>query len=223
METQSELIERKIQATRGAAIAFIAERFRDELEARLEKLEGPCEHDGQVVIPEKGVREAAFDAFSADLPPTDVRSAEVVTPAIVFVDVICPLCKGTARVVATLAAELRVGGGDSELHIKAKASKSAHSCGQQTMIDVPEEEKVDAEKEAALEAVEDILEEPPVVSPKRSRKPKIAPVAEEVCPFPGCTFAADHVGAHSPTMAEDLPPDAGDDDPAQPWNAGGAN
>jgi len=214
METQSELIERKILATRTAAIQFVEERFREELEARVVTLVGG-DHDGAKVVSEEDTRHAAYAAFHELLPPTDVRSAEVVTPAIVFVDVVCPRCKESARVTAALTAELRVSTSEGELHIKAKASKSSHTCGQLTVINAPEEESIDPEAAAAVAAAEDILEEPPEPEEKpkrRSRRAIVQPdeptVEEEKCPAPGCTLPAEHTGAHTPTMQDDLPPDA---------------
>lgn len=216
METQSELIDRKIAATRAGAIAYVEERLREELEARVITLVGG-DHDGAKVVSEEDVRRAAFAAFHAILPPTDVRTAEVVTPAVVFVDVVCPRCKEAARVTAAITAELRVSTSESELHIKAKASKAAHTCGQLTVLEVPDEEKIDAEAEAAVDAAEDILEaaaeEEPPEKPKRTRKPKI-----EACPFPGCVLGAEHPGDHdAPKLRDDsLPPDVGDEGTSEP-------
>jgi phage FluMu protein Com len=202
MESQSELIERKIQNTRRGALEFVKEALHDRLEPQFVTLVGG-DHDGAKVVSLDGVKHAIAMAFATELPQHDVQSAEVVTPSIIFVDVRCPRCREVGRITATLTAELRVTSTDSELHIKAKASKVGHTCGQMTVLEA-EAEPEDPETAAAIDAATEPADDVPD-KPKRRRRTKTEP--EETCPFPGCTFAVDHAGAHTPTMQEDLPPE----------------
>ena len=160
MQTESDLIQRTIAATQRAAVDDVGTQLRARVDELVFTVAGG-QFDGRSVVEHEALSMAMADAFRAELPPTNVRAAEVTTPATVFVDVICPNCRKVGRVTVAVGAELRVSSSGGELHIKAKASKAAHVCGQTGMLDADEDEgPEDPTVEAIVAEAEAIANEP---------------------------------------------------------------
>lgn len=123
----------------------------------------PLELDGDGLVSEFISRGQLGEALErvkrSDLPPIDVGSAEVKTPAEVFVDAICPECNLPTRILVILSTVLettREAG--STIKLKAKAKGRTHVHHQlalevddaQTELGLDQGEELDAEDEGLL-------------------------------------------------------------------------
>jgi hypothetical protein len=114
--------------TRGAFRLSVIEAIRGEIEALLVPIEGgPL--DGVAVVSKGSVTEALERVKVSALPPIDITSAEVKTPADVYVDTICPECNVPTRILVQLSAVLettREAGSTIKLKARAKGKTHVH-------------------------------------------------------------------------------------------------
>ena len=87
---------------------------------------------------------------ASDLPPIDVHSAEVKTPADVFVDAICPECQLPTRIQIQLEAVLETSRFETNIKLKAKAKARTHVHNQLAL------EVDDGQEELGLDQGEDV-------------------------------------------------------------------
>lgn len=115
--------------TRQAFRLSVLEALRLEVDGLMVPIEGGA-LDGVEVVSKGTLVEAIERIKYSKLPPIDVTSAEVKTPAEVYVDAVCPRCRLTGRILANISSELLVTTTHSELRLKAKAKAHTHICGQ---------------------------------------------------------------------------------------------
>lgn len=125
-----------ITNTRGALRLSVLEAVRAEADPlfALHEHELSQEHESShldVDFLSRGqLNEAIERVKRSDLPPIDVMSAEVKTPAEVFVDAICPECNLPTRILVILSAVLettRAAGSTIKLKAKAKGRTHVHN------------------------------------------------------------------------------------------------
>lgn len=112
--------------TRGAQRLATLEAVRVELDRMLTPIEGGA-LDGIEVVSKGEIAQAILNVKAQTLPPIDTGTAEVRTPADVYVDAICPECDLPTRVLVQLSAVLettREAG--STIKLKAKAKSRGH-------------------------------------------------------------------------------------------------
>lgn len=149
--------------TRGALRLSVLEAVRAEADPLFAAHTVPLELDGDGLVSEFISRGQLGEALErvkrSDLPPIDVGSAEVKTPAEVFVDAICPECNLPTRILVILSTVLettREAG--STIKLKAKAKGRTHVHHQlalevddaQTELGLDQGEELDAEDEGLL-------------------------------------------------------------------------
>lgn len=182
------------------------ENLREQIEARLVPIEGgPL--DGIEMASRDSIREA-FEA--AEQPDADDHEAEMVTPATVYVDAVCDLCRQRVALTVTLATETKSVNGRQHIKVVGKTTGAAHVCGQVAL------KKVGDEAEGQTEAwdLTDIVGDLPPSERTIEDDDGDAGEAEHdptVCPHPGCTRPVDHRGKHSPKVKPT--PGEGDDGP----------
>lgn len=119
---------------------------RARLEDRVLTLSEPPALDGLRVVTLGNVDEA----FREPLPPASTLTAEVQTPATLYVDLVCPLCGIAQSAIVELRAVLTVEGASRELKAKAASKGRAHTCGQTRISDVTPDQTT----------LDDVTEEP---------------------------------------------------------------
>lgn len=120
------MTEPTIVNTRGALRLATLEAVRSQLAEFLTPLD-PEKPDGLEVVSEGHINEALERVKASPLPPIDVGSAEVKTPADVFVDAICPDCNLPTRILVELTSVLettREAG--STIKVKGKFKGKTH-------------------------------------------------------------------------------------------------
>lgn len=115
--------------TRGALRLSVLEAVRAEADPLFATIEG---EPGLVseFISRGSFTEALERVKRSDLPPIDTGSAEVRTPAEVFVDAICPECNLPTRILVALTTVLettREAGSTIKLKAKAKGRTHVHN------------------------------------------------------------------------------------------------
>lgn len=114
--------------TRGALRLAVLAAVDEELTGKLTPIEGgPL--DGIQVVSKGEIGQAIADVKARPLPPIDASSAEVKTPADVYVDAICPECDLPTRVLVVISAVLettREAGSTIKLKAKAKGKTHVH-------------------------------------------------------------------------------------------------
>ena len=126
-ETRGELV----QAYREALTALLTDATRQVPSG---------EWEGVPVVTAKDANEALDAVFGQPLPMPSETSAEVHTPAEIFVSAICPKCSLPAVIKLEVGSQLVVENTISgELKLKAKAKSRTHVCGQLPLPDKAEE------------------------------------------------------------------------------------
>ena len=119
------MTEQTIFNTRGALRLSVLDAVRDAADphfASHDSIEGEF-------ISRGGLTEALEAVKRSELPAIDATSAEVKTPADVFVDAICPECNLPTRILVQLSAVLettREAGSTIKLKAKAKGRTHVH-------------------------------------------------------------------------------------------------
>jgi hypothetical protein len=108
---------------------ILRRRFDQAAHAALEKVPEGGEWDGIQVLRRAELERVVHDFAKADPDPL-ATVAEVMTPARVFVDAICPRCGIPARILVEIHTELVVSDEGSEIRAKTKSKASSHVCGQ---------------------------------------------------------------------------------------------
>lgn len=200
--------------TRAALREALLADLEQAIDERSQTLEsGPLE--GLVVISAGHVDEVFAEARQADLPELDDTTAEVRTPATVFVLAECPRCHIGQTISVEMEPQLVVSRDGSELKLKARAKSRTHVCGQ---LPLP----VGAADGQGSFELEDITRTPfdadgRVGNPVEETD---TPLDLGRCPYPGCDLVAEHGGAHGAVEDdEDV-----DDDllPGEPSESDGA-
>ena len=114
--------------TRGAQRLAVLEAVRNEIASLLTPIEGGA-LDGIQVVSKGEVDQAIANVKAQPLPPIDSGTAEVKTPADVYVDAICPECELPTRLLIQLSAVLettREAGSSIKLKAKVKARGHVH-------------------------------------------------------------------------------------------------
>ncbi|MCU0505701.1 MAG: hypothetical protein MUE82_08010 [Chloroflexi bacterium] len=142
-----------------------ARALREALEARLMAIEGGPD-DGTLMVTAKEVA----DVFTeVPVPPADGHSAELATPASVYLDARCHICGEKARVIVGLESKTTVDDKKGVIAAKVDAGSAVHLCGQMPLL--PDADEVDGQMTWA-----------------------IGPMGD--CPFPACVLPAEHEGPH---------------------------
>lgn len=136
---------------REAALEAVIER----IEERVLTISGG-DLDGMGVVTIGNIKEA----FREPLPPISEYTAEVVTPALVYVAGVCPRCSERTNLRIDLGTELRVDPSGSHLRLKGKTKEVTHWCGQRTL-----DSEVDGQQTFDL----DLLKEGDAVQPEALR------------------------------------------------------
>ena len=109
-----------------ARMTMYADAVRDALVARLAAIEGgPL--DGTKVLSELDIGLAFAEV---PFPPADESTAELVTPATVYLDARCHICGEVARVVVGLESKTTVDDKTRKVAAKVDAGSVDHICGQ---------------------------------------------------------------------------------------------
>jgi hypothetical protein len=114
--------------TRGAFRLSVIESVRTEIAELLTPIEGG-DLDGIEVVSAGEVTEALERVKTSPLPKVDDQTAEVRTPADVYVDTICPECNLPTRILVQLSSVLettRETGSTIKLKAKAKGKTHVH-------------------------------------------------------------------------------------------------
>jgi hypothetical protein len=85
------------------------------------------------VITVKDLEEALRITFGEALPAPSEKTAEVATPATVFVAAECPRCHIAGRIPLAVTVELHQDSDGETLHLKPKSREALHTCGQLTL------------------------------------------------------------------------------------------
>jgi hypothetical protein len=163
------------------------------------------------VVTVKDLEAAIHATFGEALPAPSERTAEVATPATIFVAAECPRCHLPGRIPLTVSVELHQDDSSETLHLKGKSKAAIHFCGQMALperqddadgqeelpFDEPEEE---ASGTAPMEGDQKVV---PFEKPAKAVKPtgrvdEEAGVVEveSACPMAGCNLPAEHPGQH---------------------------
>ncbi len=130
---------------REAVRADLRDRFRELTDGFVQRVdvtastseESPA--DGEPlwqnvpVVTVKDLEAAIRATFDVKLPPPSERTAEVATPATVFVAADCPRCHLPARIPLTISVELHQDDTGETLHLKGKSKPAIHTCGQMAL------------------------------------------------------------------------------------------
>lgn len=132
------------EAVRGA----LRDHLRELVDASVQRIDidapldpeapGELDANGQPAklwqnVPVVTVRdlETAIQAvFGATLPAPSEKTAEVATPATVFVAAECPRCHIAGRIPLAVTVELHQDSDGETLHLKPKSKEALHTCGQ---------------------------------------------------------------------------------------------
>ena len=118
-----------------ARMTLYADSIRLALVDRLEPVVGGA-LDGTLVLTEWDIA-AAFSAVT--IPPADESTAELTTPATVYLDARCHICGEVARVVVGLESKTVVDDKTRKVAAKVDAGSVDHVCGQLPLpVDVGE-------------------------------------------------------------------------------------
>ena len=165
---------------------FVVNVLADRLAQRMEVVP-----DGQFAGMHVITRRGAYEALSEEFPPVSAQSAELVTPARIYVEATCPQCDIPVSTAGYIKADLHVDYEAGEVKIKLKTKPVPHLCGQlvlpvkgpevegqtdiesvvsETVVTDEQEESV-AGLDAALADIAglDDLELPPAPEPKPKR------------------------------------------------------
>jgi hypothetical protein len=140
--------------TRAALRAALRDGLEDKLELLTQKVPSG-EWEGVPVVTGKDLVDVIAEVFGGEMPPPDGQSAEVRTPATVYVSADCPRCHIPGIIPLTITPELRVEPTSSELRLHAKAKARLHMCGQTVLPVEPE-----VEGQTAAFDIDDIVGEP---------------------------------------------------------------
>jgi hypothetical protein len=98
------------------------------------------EWEGVPVVTAKDANEALDAVFAQRIPIPPETTAEVHTPATIYVSAICPKCSLPSTITLEVGARLMVENTVSgELQLKAKAKARTHVCGQLSLPDRSDE------------------------------------------------------------------------------------
>lgn len=109
-----------------ARMTMYADSIRLALVDRLSPVIGGS-IDGTLVLTESDIASAFADV---PLPPADESSAELTTPATVYLDARCHICGELARVVVGLESKTTVDDKTRKVAAKVDAGSVDHICGQ---------------------------------------------------------------------------------------------
>lgn len=140
--------------TRAALRAALRDGLEDKLELVTQKVPSG-EWEGVPVVTGKDLADVIAEIFGGEMPPPDATSAEVRTPATVYVSADCPRCHIPGMIPLTITPELRVEPTSSELRLHAKAKARLHMCGQTVLPVGP-----DVEGQSEAFDIDDIVGEP---------------------------------------------------------------
>lgn len=111
----------------------------EQAQRDLADLAAPAESFGDTpgveVVSIGNVRAVIAAIVGGPLPPVDVQTAEVKTPATIRVSAVCPRCDVVSTVTMTVRPELVIDDETSQIKLKAKAKPRTHVCGQ---LELPE-------------------------------------------------------------------------------------
>jgi hypothetical protein len=82
------------------------------------------------VVTVRDLETALAAVFGAKLPAPSEKTAEVSTPATVFVAAECPRCHIAGRIPLAVTVELHQDSDGETLHLKPKSREALHTCGQ---------------------------------------------------------------------------------------------
>jgi hypothetical protein len=82
------------------------------------------------VVTVRDLETAIQAVFGATLPAPSEKTAEVATPATVFVAAECPRCHIAGRIPLAVTVELHQDSDGETLHLKPKSKEALHTCGQ---------------------------------------------------------------------------------------------
>ena len=201
---------------REAVRAALKDRFRDLVNGAVQRVDvtqmttdelGPDEQalplwDKVPVITLKDFEAAFWVTFDEPLPAPSAKTAEVATPATVFVAAECPRCHISQRMPLAVTVELHQDSDGETLHLKAKSKETVHTCGQ---LPLPErEEEAAGQEELPFEEGE---EEPAEEEAEEAEAPGLRLLgagevveaefteASALCANAACVLEADHAGA----------------------------
>lgn len=122
-ETQPRMVDRT---------SFVVNVLADRLASRMVVVP-----DGEFAGIHVLTRKAAYEALTEDFPPTSHQSAEVITPARIYVTAFCPQCGIPAATTGYVVADLHVTDEAGEVKIKLKTKSVPHACGQLVLPTAP--------------------------------------------------------------------------------------
>ena len=133
---------------REAVRADLRERLRELVDASVQRIDvdAPLDPDapGELdatgepaklwqnvpVVTVRDLEAAIRTVFDGRLPAPSEKTAEVATPALVFVAAECPRCHIAGRIPLTVSVELHQDSDGETLHLKPKSKEALHTCGQ---------------------------------------------------------------------------------------------
>lgn len=166
------------EAVRRAVLDDLVERA-DEAATEMEG--GPL--DGIRVVSLGTLREQVAAALAVDLPPASDKYAEVVTPAMILVNALCPECGLPSGIAVKLTPQLVVDDDGAELKVKAKSKARLHVCGQ-LPLPVGDQETLDGAIEdlqlPILRAIAVVNERWDRVPPPKDPHPVLPPTLDAI-------------------------------------------
>ncbi len=149
----------------------------DIIRKRLDRVLQPVDDDdvwhGVNVITRKDLNEA----LALPLPPASSRAAAVTTPAMIYVDALCPVCGIASEIALTIGTKLTAEGYSRRLELVKDSKALPHVCGQMRIRDVTPSRPVRGQTALDLGDEAEASDVPPL--PMESLDPELAEAPDE--------------------------------------------